>query len=211
VKIISTVAALLAVAVVALAVVTLTAERTANPLAVLAQRAAAVEPGQPPPTPLTIQIALMPPPTAAPTPPAPLPPVLTFRVTERMIVGGLAVQVREVRVSHLSEFPEAAAAQDDPRNVLTVDLSQESFRTDRRANYGPQGLIVRDSDGFEYRSTTFNRVRALKSGEMNLGEIVRGEAYFVVPSTAKGFTLSFIVGLSTDATHYQWVRVPLGL
>ncbi len=152
-------------------------------------------------------------PTAEPPTPAPPTPEPTAtaqrasvaRVGERAEAGGVALTVANVyKVDVIDDLwtPDAG-------NVfLVIGVVIENSSRDS-APYNPLYFSVKDSDGFEYNTAIAAPDPSLKSGELALGEKVRGNVAFEVRAGAQGFVVTYepmvILG------GYKPVRVDLGL
>ncbi len=118
--------------------------------------------------------------------PTPAPPQIA-KVGERVVAGGIAVTVAKVsKTDTIGQFLKAKTG----NTYLVVEVLVESVDKDE-APYNPLYFKVKDADAYEYTSAMLAPEPTLKTGTLAKGDKTRGNVAFEVPTSAKGFVLTY--------------------
>jgi hypothetical protein len=125
-------------------------------------------------------------PTATPEPPPATPAQSIAQIGDRVEAGGIALTINGASTVSTIDFMTAA----EGKTYLVVDALLENVSRET-APYNPLYFSVKDADGFQHNSTLVAPDPSLKSGELPLGDRVRGNIAFEIPAGATGLVLTY--------------------
>lgn len=142
---------------------------------------------------------------AAVTPTSEEPKIVTCKVGDKCVAGGIALTVIQVtKETKLGDFFEA-----DPGKVyLCIEVLLENEERDDDMPVNPLYFEVKDSDGYVYNTSFGSKDPSLKATDVAKGDKTRGWVTFEIPEKATGLVVTYepLVLLG----GYKSIRVDLG-
>jgi hypothetical protein len=118
----------------------------------------------------------------------PQPPTSMGGINDRIEHDGIALTALAVsKINSINDFMKAK----EGYTYLVVEVIIENASRVEETPYNPLYFSVKDSSGFEYRSSIVAPDTALTSGKLPKGDKVRGNVAFEVKTQADGFILSY--------------------